>query len=397
MRFPTTIFPAALALLPLCPAQAQDLVVPAGTTVQFDSALGLAVDSVLIEQGATVRVFGSAPLRILATDQIRIDGTLDLSGYDAPGVVQLQGATAPSAGGAGAAGGGFGGVGSSATNSATLTGLPGSALASTYPRGGEGGESSFAPGSNDNQRRGAGGGGGRLAQDALAQGLMATAGKQGSPSAQGAMSFINAAAGGQPGPSPFSGSTDDDFFGIGLDAATGQLVHGELSQPAPGRGGGAGGDSIESSIIPPLPWTPSKDAVGGGGGGGGGLGLLSTARLIVGPSGRILANGGDGAMGETASVSNPIGGSGGGGSGGMLLIQAREFDLSMAGPDAISAIGGKGGAGIGDLVAGGDGGPGLIQFHVEGDPATAILLPVGLGLADLTAPDAHVLLPFAGL
>lgn len=86
--------------------------------------------------------------------------------------------------------------------------------------------------------------------------------------------------------------------------------------------------------------------------------------------------------------------SGGGGSGGMIVLDAQRIDLTQASPNALDALGGPGGVGAGPdgAGAGGDGGPGLVQLHVP-DPTRDVELPPGVPLADLTAPDAHVLLP----
>ena len=83
----------------------------------------------------------------------------------------------------------------------------------------------------------------------------------------------------------------------------------------------------------------------------------------------------------------------------MLVIEALLIDLSAATPGSLSARGGDGGMGANNnpLIdgSGGDGGPGLIQLHI---PSTGqILLPGNLSLEQLSAPDAHVLLPILGL
>ena len=94
------------------------------------------------------------------------------------------------------------------------------------------------------------------------------------------------------------------------------------------------------------------------------------------------------------SFFDSIGGGSGGGSGGMLVLQAGLIDLSLAAPDCFSAVGGAGGMGSGPgsaVGAGGAGGPGLVQLHLQ-NPAN-LILPVGASLADLSRPDAHVLEP----
>ena len=104
---------------------------------------------------------------------------------------------------------------------------------------------------------------------------------------------------------------------------------------------------------------------------------------------------------ENTSGINRVGGAGGGGSGGMWVLQAEQIDLSTASAGAISALGGPGGPGAANLPgadgSGGQGGPGLVQLHVPDGDAAHVLLPVGMGLAELSAPQAHVLLIEPGL
>jgi len=164
-----------------------------------------------------------------------------------------------------------------------------------------------------------------------------------------------------------------------------------------GRGGGAGGDASLGATFPGALFQPGGDEKGAGGGGGGGL-LLVNARVIrVGPTGSVRADGGDGGGGENTFFFDRIGGGSGAGSGGWIILQALQFDLSAAGPDALRALGGRGGRGRNDVHdvqgAGGNGGPGVIQLHTPDGTPGALRLPAGLGLADLTAPDAVVLLP----
>ncbi len=242
--------------------------------------------------------------------------------------------------------------------------------------------------------------------------------------------------GGAPGRGPFvDGDPDNDFWGTLFDPASGARIQGELRTPWAGAGGGGGGDRVVCATLPcsfpPTPWNPFIDSEGGPGGGGGGA-LLVFARgdVRIAGDGQMLARGGHGGHGETIGNFAWRGGGGGGGSGGHVVVQSLGvLDLSQlgAGSAAVVATGGQGGAGRDNIGganqfgerpfseacpgsapcgstdclgrscplpcivapgAGGDGGPGVIQFHVEspGD----LLLPAwaGNGLYDVTRPTA---------
>lgn len=389
-------------------AAQQDFVVPAGTLVTYDTAAGpLFVSRFVIEPGATFRVTGLRPLRIVAKEEVRIDGRLDASGADAIDVTLQGAAFIPKPGALGGPGGAAGGAGSPLTTGSSPAGENGLANgAGATTRGGRGGTTGHNQSADPTQRRGGGGGGGRLAADALPPGadpllpanlgLKALPGQNGNPNAKGPLGF-NPPAGGPAGAAAFSdGDPTNDFFGVALDPGTGQLILGELSAPIAGSGGGGGGDSIRSATFPQIPWIVANEQCGAGGGGGGGLCWITTRRLAVGPQGQILVDGGDGARGEAFGGISNIGAGSGGGSGGMLMLQATLFDLTQAGPDCFSARGGRGGPGAGNqfgigIGAGGAGGPGLIQLHSFA-PAQ-FLLPAGLSLEDLSAPNAKQLLP----
>lgn len=383
------------------------VVIPAGGTTIYDTSVKsvLAVDELVIEDGATLRVVGLQPLKILASRRIVIDGTLDASGSSGPDAVQLQSPGIPKQGGPSVLGSGAGGAASGVTDGSTPSGGPGFGLKYEPSRaGGRGGESALLMTSNATDRQGAGGGGGRLAadewilglpSDPANHGLVAQAGADGSSSATGAISGSQPPAGGAPGASVFRDADPaNDFFGS-RRLPNGQLVHGELAAPRAGAGGGGGGNSLNTNVSPMLPWIPSQEQSGAGGGSGGGLVLLGTRSFEMGPNGRVRVDGGGGGRGEGAGSLDPIAGGGGGGSGGMLMIQATRVDLSDATAAALSARGGLGGPGIGLEFFGdnhgGMGGPGLIQIHTQ--DAAQIQLPPGLELADLSAPDAKVLLP----
>ncbi len=399
------MFAASLCLAPLAlaaqDAPSGDWIIPAGTVALYDTLAGPAlVTRLIIEPGATLRITGARPFVVVATQEIQIDGALDASGFDAKPVFTLFTPNQPEIGAHGAAGGGQGGTGSPLWHASAKGGdgfafVPGLGIA---PYGGRGGEAGYGVLS------GAGGGGGAFGPDVPGggAGLVATSGGDGHPRGKGALSGGAAPAqGGMPGPGAFR-DTDpaNDFWGRKRDPLTGSLIEGELAAPRPGAGGGAGGDAIGSDVFPPVysgAYASYADKSGAGGGGGGGLVTLLSARIGVGATGAIRVDGGIGNTGENVLGFGHIAGSSGGGSGGMLILQADLVDLSSAGADAMSAIGGIGGEDDGDaypgsLSGGGNGGPGLIQVHVQSS-AQDLLLPAGMGLSDLSAPDAHVCLP----
>ncbi len=394
-----------LSVLAVPPAVSGDWIIPAGTTVVYDTLSGPAlVDRLIIETGATLRVQGPRPFVVVATQLIQVDGTLDASGFDATPVFTLFTPQIPEPGGLGAAGGGAGGTGSPLTTASDPAGGDGFAVVPPLGLvlgGGHGGETGFDGSPDKQMRRGAGGGGGAFGPDVPggAPGLVATAGAGGHPQGKGALSGGSAPAqGGAPGGAAFhDADPTNDFWGRKLDPVAG-LKTGELDVPRPGAGGGAGGDAIASDAFPTVPFFDPLsgfiDKKGAGGGGGGGLVALLSAEITVGAAGEISLDGGDGATGENVLGFDHIGGSSGGGSGGMLILQADLVDLSSAGPGALHAVGGTGGMGKQPepWSQGGNGGPGLLQIHVR-NGSRDLLLPAGVALADLCAPDAHVLLP----
>ena len=399
MRLCLSLLVATTALSPT--VFGQDFVVPTGQTVVYDTTIGpLQVTNFVIQPGAQLRVVGPKPFVVEASQGILIDGLLNLSGHDRPDVATLQSGNIPELGAAGVAGGGRGGVGSGLTTTSTPLGGPGFGAFDKPGVGGFGGEAGFGVGPKD-AYRGAGGGGGRLGPDLPLQtlpglvGLNAQSGFDGGALAQGASIGAMPPRGGLRGPSPFVDSNpNNDFWGFKANPMSGGVTPGELRRPRAGTGGGAGGDGVQSAVFPAQPWSPASDKKGCGGGGGGGLGLMKARYVSVGLEGRIQANGGKGGAGENQVFLDHIGGGSGGGSGGFLVLQGDLIDLSLASPDCMRALGGAGGpgqAGAGSTGAGGDGGAGVIQLHVE--KPNHLLLPAGKTVADLSVPDAHVLLP----
>ncbi len=400
---PRSALSASILLALASTARAQDFVVSSGTTVVYDTTTQgpLRVERVIIEAGGQLQVVGTERFEVFARQSVRVDGSIDLSGVDSPGVLTLNTANIPEPGARGGPAGATGGVGSARSDRSSPIGGPGETTGLPQ-RGAEGGETGFG-GAPDDAHRGAGGGGGVLAldqpvvadpDDPANLGLVARAGQPGGSTALGARSQSAVPRGGRVGHSPFGdGDPSNDFFGRRIDPVTGVVVVGELAAPLGGRGGAAGGDAIPSASFPSAPFSPSSDEKGASGGGGGGLGIVISPRISVGPAGLVRADGGRGGAGENTNLFNHTGGGSGGGSGGMLVFQARVIDLSAAGSDALSALGGRGGAGadgqFGVRGAGGNGGPGLIQLHV---PSAGLRLPAGVGLEALSSPDALVLL-----
>ncbi len=241
------------------------------------------------------------------------------------------------------------------------------------------------------------------------------------------------ADGGRAGKSIFSDDQDtsDDFWGRRLNS-DGSVTIGELLTPWAGSGGGASGDSqvIRRQDVdgdgtkdpvefawpdPNFPkgrtTTYHKGAPGGGGGGQ--LVVMAIGPIVIGRTGKVLANGGIGHGGEASLFQQDlVSGSGGGSGGHIILHSATLLDLSHIllkdadgefvvfadsaelvdyaenhfpdQPQPIQARGGRRGwsanlvgDGNGDFMAGrgGAGGNGVIQVHVP-DPARNILWPV---------------------
>jgi hypothetical protein len=118
-------------------------------------------------------------------------------------------------------------------------------------------------------------------------------------------------------------------------------------------------------------------------------------------SGRVTANGGNGATGENTNGNDRVGGGGGGGSGGHVILATSSL-IDMGGSDILNPVVARGGEGAlgqgftaGGINAGGQGGPGVIQFHVD-DPDTNLIPPgvVDATVDDMSAPEPEVLLPF---
>lgn len=396
-----------LAAPSLGPGAANDFVVPSGTTLVYDTTQGpLVVENLVVQADATLRVVGPLPFRVMAERSVSIDGTLDLSGYDAHDVATLNTAHQPEPGATGGPGGGSGGTSSYMTTTSTPRGGSGFGPFQAVRLGGQGGEAGYAdPSLGANARRPGGGGGGALAApcplhpdplNPVNRGRIALPGADGSPLATSGVRDTTLPFGGRAASSLFvDADRRNDFWGR-MALPDGSLLFGELRRPIPGTGGGAGGDASASAVFPPNPWDPAIDEKGGPGGGGGGLAVLYARVIRLGPKGLVVADGGAGGLGENVQFLDHVGGSGGGGSGGFLSLQADLIDLRAASDRAIRALGGEGGDGFGPgrLGAGGHGGPGVIQLHTP-HAGQDLLLPAGKRIEDLTAPTAYQLFPEA--
>jgi hypothetical protein len=254
-----------------------------------------------IPAGMTVTVIGANPITIRAQGVVTIDGVLDVSGQ--AGGNSTNGVLG-GLGGAGGPGGGRGGDGGcEPANPGLASGTAGSGRSGGQP----GTDLGPVPGTFTDPVGGGGGGGNTT------------------PGATGA----NPNAGG----------------GASLSGVGGGVVF-----PArAGSGGGGGGCDIDA--VPPL--TAGNDGGAGGGGGGGRLQLYSNDSILIGATGVIRANGGNG------GTNSGNGGAGGGGSGGTIELAAPL----ISNDGQLRAIGGAAGPatqGNCGCSAGGTGGLGEI-------------------------------------
>jgi hypothetical protein len=369
-----------------------------GVTVQVIQGQGpragvIDVQDLTIEQGGTVRVQGSRPLRINATGTVTIDGLLDVSGFDARDVVQVNTGATPELGAAGGPGGGRGGNANEVVTSSSPRGGFGQGPQGEINAGGQGGETGFAPViQGKDARRPGGGAGGRFARDG------AQAGTDGRASAMGAVTGQSPPLGGALSPGPFvDANTANDFFGsraVGTPGNVTDLIRGELPRLWGGYGGGGGGNANPSTVFPTPGWTSASDEKGGaGGGGGGGVYIRALGSIVFGGTGLIRCDGGRGATGENVLIQDHVGGSGGSGSGGHVVLETAS---SIVFPNPLRTwITARGGPQItgapttgGNVSFGGGGGPGVIQLHVPNP-----LSPVANAN---TSPAANVLVPSFG-
>lgn len=390
-----------------------DLITSADFT-QEQVVVGGRIDlrNLVVQEFGTLEFNGTNRVVINVTGTVTINGTVRINGRNALDVAGVSTATFPQPGATGNGGGGKGGDASREQTGSTASGDAGNGAFATSGRGGGGGETGYGGGQNTSptRRRGGGGGGGVLGSspdpadilNADTQGLFVTEGGRGAPTASGALDDIKPPTGGTVGPGPFVDSNPlNDFFGTRFFPDTGAVIAGELANPWAGAGGGGGGDCVRSNSFPHPQFSNSTDDKGGGGGSGaGGIHIRALSTITFGPSGKLQANGGNGARGQTILFNGNFfvlsGGAGGGGSGGHVILETADQINLGTGLDVIEARGGMGGPetqnnGVG---AGGSGGPGLIQLHVP-DPDTDIVLG-GQMLFEAVAPLPLTLVPSFG-
>ncbi len=308
-----------------------------------------------VAAGATLKLTGSHPARILVRGVCRIEGKVDLSGQDGPVTDGSSGIRTGGAGGKGGPGGAAGGKGGSQTNFGVVDGGNGGDLLVPpgHPRAsqasGTGGKGSPAhPAGADpkkvayhwyssmsQQVAGGGGGGGFM-----------VAGSGGS-------SKVNLAPYSDAGP---GGSGGKAFPLLPLSTTTAS----SLQLLVGGSGGGGAGIHPAGSYTG---MTPQWHVGAGGGGGGGALLLQAGGDLSLGTGGSILSKGGAGGKPKAGTDASP----GGGGSGGSVLLQVQGA-VKLQG--RVDVSGGAGASNTGSYLGyksySGAGAPGFIRL--EHDP-----------------------------
>ncbi len=306
----------------------------------------LVVRNARITAAGALRVFGLRPLAVLASGDVEIEGTLDLS------------ARGPERG----PGGGAGGTAAAPDGSGVTRGLGGSTNG-IYSDGGGGGGGLCSPG-------GRGGAGGLASGGVRSDGL------------PGQLEPLTGGGGGGLGPGgarPIS--TGNAGFGGGGGGAIQISARGTLR--VRGRifaGGGGGGAGLPDERF--VNW-----GAGGGGGGGGGI-LLEATTLRIEDSASLLASGGSGGSGSSMGVMPAPG------------VDGRDATMPRPGGVGSGMFGSTGGAsgagaspggmdGASNLAdgangAGGGGGAGCIVLRATGGaarPAGATLSPSTTGLS----------------
>jgi hypothetical protein len=424
---------------------------PGGIPTTTQNAVNgvLDVRNLTVERLGEIRVQGPNPMRINATGEVRIEGRIELAGFNAKDVATLNTGNQVETGGAGAAGGGRGGHANENITGPTPRGGRGQGPFKQANVGGQGGEMGFSAAASKNARRPGGGGGGRFTKDWIGTfsvnpttiSLAAGPGNNGNNASNGAdpNDGHKPSRGGSPGQGPFLDTSDsNDFFGVRpivVDGVLTGLVRGELPSLWAGYGGGGGGNA--GRFFPNPNWNFNSDEKGGGGGGGGGgLHIKALGRIVFGRSAQVFAGGGRGATGENTNFLDHIGGTGGGGSGGHVVLESatqvdftnggaglddnrREFILSN-GPtrkegsvEDVDTCGESGLCCPGNCNRnsnGGPGGAGLIQIHVPDptkppspDPSADIRVPMSAidpnipNIIDaITSPPAFIMIPTFG-
>ena len=148
-------------------------------------------------------------------------------------------------------------------------------------------------------------------------------------------------------------SSTNNFFGTMVTASGPLRGELGTAWAGAGGGGGGDSSSVGANGTWPPPFTPTGDEKGSGAGGGGGqLIIYCLGDVIFQGSGLIQSNGGTGGGGENTSGINRVGSASGGGSGGHVIIQAAgkiNFSGLTSNNGGIRARGGQGGEGAGGL------------------------------------------------
>lgn len=297
--------------------------------------------SVRIPENVIVRGVGTRPMVWLVRDSFEVNGLLTVRGGDGARVDTLNSANFPTAAGPGVCGGGNGGLGSPSSTLRSPQGEAGFGAGQRPLGGGGAGLMSC----NATCNIGSGGGGGSLAtqgdpwyKDLRGQGSLfqQQEGLGGAGCTGAAGAATRSLAGGAAGPRVFTDArNDNDFWGVGINRQRQIRIRGELASPVGGAGGGGGGDRAPAPDCAINASSFVNDNKGGGGGGGGGVLIVKAlGPIIIGPRGRIEADGGNGGGGEQAGSCNQ-GGGGGAGSGGMvILMSATRIEFNARGTGA---------------------------------------------------------------
>jgi hypothetical protein len=304
---------------------------------------------IIIPGDVSIYARGSNPLTFTATEDVLIAGIIDISGHDGVSEIAFDSGIIPLPGGLGGPAAGRGGMGHPAyptnfTSVALLQSPPkgedGFGHMNLYYTGGRGGETGASEGvpwqgtEPHKKSRGAGGGGGSN----LLRGNRGMVGKGTySPGPDGNKVVSDPPLGGGPGDEVFTDENpDNNFYG----------EQGEIAGLRGGQGGGGAGtrwDSLnpdcKSATLPGWPDCMWDSKGGGGGGGGGALAIHTLGNITITKTGRILAQGGLGGVGEQLGAGNFGGGGGGGGGGAVILHAGQKIILEEdSNPNALGAV-----------------------------------------------------------
>lgn len=322
-----------------------------GRSATFQGGV-LKMKNLHIGQGQVVRAFGPNPLVLVVDGDAVIDGVLSGDGADAkvrligalyqgmgdvvPPYVgpNLPGPTLPNAQVTPGPGGGAGG--------AVFWGSAGQVAGGAPLGAGHGGGGAGTSVCSPATEASAGGGGGGMVR-----------GDPWFPSFGGSTTFVealgvgasNSVVGGAAGEPWFTDpDPNNNFWGRAYVPREHRAVVGELARPLGGGGGGSGGSLLDSACNG-VPFGRPGD----GGGGGGVLVLQVRGRVVVGSTGSVHANGGNGC--SIWNYAPSVLGGGGGGAGGTVVLMAgqgialhthgetfanRDYDFALAADGGVS-------------------------------------------------------------